>query len=94
MKKLTSNETFSFRVDGVNVLEISPEGCVCTDEQAVFVKTRFGGLVTIHEAKAADLKGETDDAEKAAKEAEKAAKAAEKEAAKAAKEAEKANKDK
>lgn len=55
MKKLTSRETFSFDAGNGEVLAISPEGTLASDEAAKIITTRFGGLVQIEEA---DVKAE------------------------------------
>ena len=49
MKKITSKEPISFRVNGSLVLNITPEGCLANDADAVFVKTRIPGAVEIQD---------------------------------------------
>jgi len=63
MKKLVSKSSFSFRVNGETVLEISPKGCVCSDEHAAFVKNRLGSVVTIEEVSAKSIAKEEAPAE-------------------------------
>lgn len=50
MKKIVSEETFSFRINGTNVVDISPKGVLVSDEDANLIKARYGSLVTIEEA--------------------------------------------
>lgn len=50
MKKLTSRETFSFNAGNDEILEISPEGTLASDEAAALAVSRFGGLVTSEDA--------------------------------------------
>lgn len=47
MKKITSNNTFDFRLDGQTVLTISPEGVIASDDQAAFIFNRLGAQVFI-----------------------------------------------
>lgn len=81
MKKLTSKEPITFRVDGSTKLEITKAGVLCTDEHANIAAERLGGNVSVEDVKVED------EAEKIAKEAEKEAKKAAKEAEKEAKKA-------
>ena len=49
MKKITSKERISYRIDGSTVLELCPEGCLASDEAAKIVAERLGEHVTIEE---------------------------------------------
>ena len=47
MKKITSIEPISFRVDGSTLLEITSKGCLATDEAAAIAKERLGEHITV-----------------------------------------------
>lgn len=47
MKKITSKNPISFRVDGKTVLEIDSKGVVCDDAAAAIVVDRLGTQVTV-----------------------------------------------
>jgi len=49
MKKITSTDTFEYRIDGSTVISISPEGSIVTDEQAEFIKNRLSAIVTLED---------------------------------------------
>lgn len=90
MKKITSKEPISFRVDGNTLLEIDSKGCITDDESAAIALERLGKQIVVTES---SVKSSLSDAEKELKkEEEKAAKEAEKAAKKAVKEAEEAAK--
>jgi hypothetical protein len=50
MKKITSRETFEFNAGNEEILAISPEGCLASDQAAAIAVARFGGLVQVSEA--------------------------------------------
>lgn len=50
MKKITSRHSFDFNAGNGEVLAISPEGCLASDEAAKMVQTRFGGVVSVEDA--------------------------------------------
>lgn len=47
MKKLTSKEPITLRIDGNTVLEIGPKGCIATDEAAAIAVERLGENVSV-----------------------------------------------
>lgn len=47
MKKITSKDKISLRVDGHTVLEISSKGCLASDEAAAIAAARLGENVKI-----------------------------------------------
>lgn len=49
MKKITSKEPISFRVDGATLLEIGPKGCLASDAAAAIAKERLGEHITVTE---------------------------------------------
>lgn len=50
MKKITSRHAFDFNAGNGEVLSISPEGCLASDEAATLVAKRFGGVVQVEDA--------------------------------------------
>lgn len=50
MKKITSINPISFRVDGSTLLEIDSEGCLATDAAAQIALERLGEHITVEEA--------------------------------------------
>ena len=76
MKKLTSKEPISFRVNGQTLLEITPKGCICSDEDAKIVTHpyRLGSSIQVHDISPEEAKKEAEallkSAEKSEKEAE------------------------
>lgn len=49
MKKLTSKEPISLRIDGSTLLEITPEGCLATDSSADIAVQRLGANITVED---------------------------------------------
>ena len=49
MKKITSKEPISFRVDGSTVLEIDSKGCLASDDAAKIAVERLGEHITVVE---------------------------------------------
>lgn len=49
MKKISSLNTFSYRIDGATVVELSPEGTIVSDTQAAFIKGRLGNNVSVED---------------------------------------------
>jgi hypothetical protein len=88
MKKITSKEDITFRVNAQTVLEITKKGCLCSDEDAALAKERLGNNIQVEEVKVEDevkkAKKEEAEAKKAEEEAKKAEEKAAKEAAKKA----------
>ena len=62
MKKITSTETIEFMISGIkgtsteNTVTINEKGVIVTDEDAVLIASRFGGLVSITNADAKAVK--------------------------------------
>jgi hypothetical protein len=62
MKKITSPETIEFMISGIkgtpteNTVVIDEKGVIVSDEDAVLVAARFGGLVNITNADAKAVK--------------------------------------
>lgn len=54
MKKITSRETFDFNAGNEVILNISPDGCLATDDVAQMAYARYGGLIQIEEADVQD----------------------------------------
>lgn len=52
MKKITSENEITFRIDGNTVLEINSEGCLVDDAAAAIVSERLGGQVRIEDVDA------------------------------------------
>lgn len=50
MKKVTSRHSFDFNAGNGEVLSISPEGTLASDDAAKILATRFGGIVSIEDA--------------------------------------------
>ena len=50
MKKITSKEPISFRIDGSTLLEIDSEGCLASDAHALVAVERLGGNITVEES--------------------------------------------
>jgi hypothetical protein len=73
MKKITSKEAISFKVNGQTTLEIDKKGAICSDEEAEIASDRLGGNINIEDITPEDAKKE---AEKILKETEKAVKEA------------------
>lgn len=73
MKRLTSKEPISFKVDGQTILEIDKSGCICSDDEAELAQSRLGGNINIEDITPEQAKKEAEkilkDAEKAEKEA-------------------------
>lgn len=49
MKKISSLDTFSYRIDGSTVIELSPEGTIVSDTQAAFIQGRLGKNVSVED---------------------------------------------
>ena len=49
MKKITSKNPISLRIDGKIVLEIGPEGCLADDASAKVAKERLGETIVIED---------------------------------------------
>lgn len=60
MKKITSKEEISFKVDGETTLEINENGVLTSNEKAEIVKERLGDKVTIKSTTTREAKSEAD----------------------------------
>lgn len=55
MKKITSIDPITFRVDGDTLLEITSEGCIATDSAAAFAKEKLGDHITVIDTTAEEV---------------------------------------
>lgn len=58
MKKITSKNPISFRVDGDTLLEIGPEGCIASDAAAKIAVERLGEHITVVETSIKEAVGD------------------------------------